>query len=96
MKTIAELIKQAEKNISFYMVKPTVGPLIGNPLGLMVPFSTAVVPVTEEAARVETIGALENLKEAIRVAQPFVDVEGMYSVVYQNVVLSEGSIFMAE
>lgn len=36
MKTIAELIKQAEKNISFYMVKPTVGPLIGNPLGLMV------------------------------------------------------------
>ena len=36
MKTIAELIKHAEKNISFYMVKPTVGPLIGNPLGLMV------------------------------------------------------------
>lgn len=35
MKTIAELIKQAEKNISFYMVKPTVGPLIGNPLVLM-------------------------------------------------------------
>ena len=35
MKTIAELIKQAEKNISFYMVKPTVGPLIGNPLGLI-------------------------------------------------------------
>ena len=36
MKTIAELIKQAEKNISFYMSIPTVGPLIGNPLGLMV------------------------------------------------------------
>ena len=36
MKTIAELIKQAENNISFYMVKPTVGPLIGNPLGLLV------------------------------------------------------------
>ena len=36
MKTIAELLKEAEKNISFYMSVPTVGPLIGNPLGLMV------------------------------------------------------------